>query len=558
MKELLFIIIAISFLFQFNYAQTMTKQVTLSDTLIDFGSVTCGINHTQTIYVESDSPQSLNILSAEFEEDVFEVDLSGWEIPAQGSVQADITFNSDQNIDYVDFLRIQIEGLSYPLIARMEAQGDYAGSYYDATQNLFGEALKSALNEIIDDHTSLGYTAARDNMYGSIDNVDGYVECVYTGRTAEFDTRSGATANNFNCEHTWPQSFFSESEPMRSDIFHLYPTDVDANSRRGSYDFGNVISATWSVGGSSLGTDAYGQTVFEPRNAHKGNVARTYFYFIVRYDGSYNGFVNPARMENLFRSWHISDPVDAAEQQRNESIYALQNNRNPFIDHPELVDRINNFTGISTTTSQPEIAMGCNFYDVTSVIINEELDFVIAIINSGNANLNVSSITSSNSEFSVSESSVNIGPEDYNYLHIHYSAPASETSDSTLITIISNDANEGSIEIPVRVKVNEPSAIEIPHGLPVTTELYQNYPNPFNPTTTISYIIGAHRDVPLQYINLSIYNIQGQKIVTLVSENQPSGMYSVIWEANKMASGFYYCRLQAGSFISTRRMILIK
>ncbi|MEJ2544389.1 MAG: endonuclease [Calditrichaceae bacterium] len=530
----------------------------MSDTLIDFGSVSCGTVHTQTIYVMSDSPQSMAILSAEFEENVFGVIITNWEIPAEGSVQVDITFNSDQNLDYVDFLRIQVEGLTYPLIVRVEAQGDYSGSYYDATQNLSGETLKSALNEIIDGHTSLGYSIARDNMYGTIDNVDGYVECVYTGRTAQFNTRAGANDNSFNCEHTWPQSFFSENEPMRSDIFHLYPTDVDANSRRGNLDFGNVVSATWSEGGSQLGTDSYGQTVFEPRNVHKGNVARSYFYFIVRYEGLYNEFENPSKMEELFRAWHVSDPVDAAEQTRNESIYALQNNRNPFIDHPELIDRINNFTGTATTSSQPEIAVGCDSYDVTSVVINEEVDFVLAIINSGNASLSVGSITSGNSEFSVSESSANIGAKDYEYIHIHYTAPASETSDSTRISIISNDADESSIEVLVRVQVHEPSAITNSGGLPVTTELYQNYPNPFNPTTTIQYNVGMLHESPLQHVELSIYNTQGQKIVTLISEDQPSGKYTVTWNAEEMASGIYYYQLQAGLYKTARRMILIK
>ncbi|HEM49024.1 MAG TPA: hypothetical protein ENO27_02320, partial [Caldithrix sp.] len=435
MDKLSLFIIPILSVIQFGLAQTLAGQVTLSDTLIDLGSVTCGIPHTQTIYVVSDSPQSLSIFSAKFEEDVFDIEISSWQIPALGSVQLDITFNPDQNIDYVDFLRIQVEGLSYPLIARVEAQGDYPGSYYDATQNLFGETLKSALNGIIDEHTSLGYNTARDSMYGSIDNVNGFVECVYTGRTAEFNTRSGATANNFNCEHTWPQSFFSENDPMRSDIFHLYPTDEEANSRRGSLDFGDVVSATWSEGGSLLGTDASGQIVFEPRNVHKGNVARSHFYFLIRYAGSYNEYTDPDKMEVLFRSWHVSDPIDAAEQGRNDAIYAVQNNRNPFIDHPELVDRINNFTGTSTTTSQPEIAVGCDSYDLTSVMINEKVDIIIAIINSGNTSLNVSAISSSNSEFTVSETVANIPAEDYVYIHIHYTAPAYETSDSTRITI---------------------------------------------------------------------------------------------------------------------------
>ena len=194
-------------------------------------------------------------------------------------------------------------------------------------------------------------------MYASIDNVGGWVECVYTGRTAYFNTRAGATANGFNCEHTWPQSFSDEAEPMRSDIFHLYPTDETANSRRADLDFGIVTTVSWTVGGSKLGTDAQGQQVFEPRDVHKGNVARSHFYYAIRYNGLYNEYVNPTKMETHLRAWHVSDPVDSAEQARNQHIYTLQHNRNPFIDHPELVDRISSFFGTATRALAPEIAV---------------------------------------------------------------------------------------------------------------------------------------------------------------------------------------------------------
>ena len=89
-------------------------------------------------------------------------------------------------------------------------------------------------------------------------------------------------------------------------------------------------------------------------------------------------------------------------------------------------------------------------------------------------------------------------------------------------------------------------------------DLAQNYPNPFNPSTTISYTVGAHRNVPLQYIDLSIYDILGQKVAILVNQKQPAGSYQIEWNASGFPSGLYFYRIQAGDFIQTKRMLLIK
>ena len=90
------------------------------------------------------------------------------------------------------------------------------------------------------------------------------------------------------------------------------------------------------------------------------------------------------------------------------------------------------------------------------------------------------------------------------------------------------------------------------------SNLHANYPNPFNPVTTISYTVGAHRDVPLQHIDLSIYNSIGQKVCTLVSAKQGAGRYSVAWNASGFASGIYYYRIKAGEFTAVRKMLLVK
>jgi endonuclease I len=91
-------------------------------------------------------------------------------------------------------------------------------------------------------------------------------------------------------------------------------------------------------GGSALGKNFLNRTAFEVREAHRGNVARALFYFAVRYDLHID-----AAQEETLRLWHVEDTVDDAELKRNDAVEALQHNRNPFIDHPEFVEKIADF-----------------------------------------------------------------------------------------------------------------------------------------------------------------------------------------------------------------------
>jgi hypothetical protein len=148
---------------------------------------------------------------------------------------------------------------------------------------------------------------------------------------------------------------------MYSDLFHLVPTDGYVNGHRSNYPFGEVGTATWtSLNGSQVGScnyPGYSGTVFEPIDDYKGDFARNYFYMATRYsdiianwenyetngDAVLNGTSYPAYEEwflNMIIEWHNADPVDQKEIDRNNTIYGIQNNRNPYIDHPEYVDLV--------------------------------------------------------------------------------------------------------------------------------------------------------------------------------------------------------------------------
>jgi len=94
---------------------------------------------------------------------------------------------------------------------------------------------------------------------------------------------------------------------------------------------------------------------------------------------------------------------------------------------------------------------------------------------------------------------------------------------------------------------------ELMKRIPKTYNLSQNYPNPFNPTTTINY------ELPItNYVDLSIYNLLGQKVVTLINERQKPGSYQVEWDANGFPSGIYYYRLTSGEFVDTKKLVLLR
>ena len=164
-----------------------------------------------------------------------------------------------------------------------------------------------------------------------------------------------------NIEHTWPQSKFcrtgcrnSSKGERKSDMHHLFPSDSHVNSDRGNHPFGEVFNPIKNRveclqdrrgDRSTVGVEAYlgrgsatSVTVFEPPLEHKGNVARAMLYFSLMYDEPLT-----EREEELFRHWNEIDPVDQAERDRNEAIYQIQGNRNPFIDESLFADLIEDF-----------------------------------------------------------------------------------------------------------------------------------------------------------------------------------------------------------------------
>lgn len=237
-------------------------------------------------------------------------------------------------------------------------------NYYDAAHGKSNEALRLALQDIIDGHTNVGYNGlwaiytASDTRGGKV--WDMYSTCDWTPDNNQCGNYS-TVCDCYNREHSVPQSWFGERSPMVSDAFHIYPTDGKVNGQRSNYPFGectggvkcdNSPKALGRLGTSTFA--GYSGRVFEPDDEYKGDFARTYFYMATRYanenfTSSEGGAVftysnskcnlTPYAV-NLFLKWHRNDPVSDKEITRNNAIYNAQHNRNPFIDIPELAEYI--------------------------------------------------------------------------------------------------------------------------------------------------------------------------------------------------------------------------
>jgi endonuclease I len=233
--------------------------------------------------------------------------------------------------------------------------------YYDPATGLSGQELQSALHNIIKNHNSVSYSSLisyfestdkkPDNtvwdMYSDVPG--GNPPYVYLYNSGDECGNYNSEGDCFNREHSWPKSWFGgEVMPMYSDLFHLYPTDGYVNNRRDNYPYGEVGQAQWtSQNGSKLGNctwPGYSGIVFEPVDEYKGDFARSYFYMSVRYYTEDTGWPgSPMTTGSQLKDWALGmmigwneqDPVSQKETDRNNAVFLIQNNRNPFIDHPE-------------------------------------------------------------------------------------------------------------------------------------------------------------------------------------------------------------------------------
>lgn len=240
-----------------------------------------------------------------------------------------------------------------PLTGSLTTPSSMMEDYYQGI-NSSNENFVETLQNLIRPHTALeygDYTQIMINGFESRDTAGGQkvVYCVYTGYAHVYDEPFGwigSPGGTLSREHTFPFSWFphsSQSAPEYSDFFHLFPVHQNnANSRRSNHPLGVVQTVTYEFLDGKLGKDVQNNTVYEPRDSHKGDAARAMFYMVTRYHNSegYEWFLPPQQNQEILKLWHFFDPPDAWEMARNDYIFSRQGNRNPFIDSMHFVTKI--------------------------------------------------------------------------------------------------------------------------------------------------------------------------------------------------------------------------
>lgn len=251
-----------------------------------------------------------------------------------------------------------------------EVQVNIPQNYYQQANNLSDDQLKEALHQIISNHVVFPYTSNSTDTWDIIQESDqdpnnsDNMLLIYTGRSqdkgyrdgsgnySDYENGNGTQNNSWNREHIWPKShgFPDEDDNAYTDVHNLKPCDRSVNASRGTKDFD--FGGNQHVEASDCLNDS---DSWEPADHVKGDIARILFYMVIRYDPGFDHENNEFDLElvdyttpnnndptlgklSSLIDWHTSDPVDDFEINRNEIIFGYQQNRNPFIDHPNLVN----------------------------------------------------------------------------------------------------------------------------------------------------------------------------------------------------------------------------
>lgn len=274
--------------------------------------------------------------------------------------------------------------------------------YYDGVSGKKGaDNILNALNTCISkDYNEISYKGLEPHYLNTdfySDTLwDMYSTCHFVYEDANKAQKQ--VCDGWNKEHVCCQSWLG-SGPMVSDLFNVYPTDARVNNLRSNYPYG-VVGTNKGISGDpdhhalgKLGTSAvsgYSGTCYEPDDRYKGDFARTFFYMVARYrdkilnsgDGAKMFSSNPTNLTAyslaFLLEWHRNDPVSEKEIDRNQAVYGEQNNRNPFIDYPDLVEyiwgnKVGQTVDLSAMVPTCEGQTGAVKYGVTWMVNGEVL-----------------------------------------------------------------------------------------------------------------------------------------------------------------------------------------
>ncbi|KAA9324925.1 endonuclease [Adhaeribacter soli] len=541
----------------FGTVQAQTLQA--NKTQLAFGNATEIAPVTQQVVISNPLNYSVNVTGIRFfttyGAPAFSVNQTlPLSIPAGGSQTLTVTFSPLHNIAHNSEMVIETDSHGGHLSVDLTGQGKYSKSYYNNSENKSEEQLKVALKGIVSNpYTSFSYDAARDKMYMEVDNwkTNGRgasvntLECVYTGRVAAgYTSRSNIFSNfNINAEHTFPQGKFGSSSPMVSDMHHLFPTDEAANNSRSSYPFG---IATTPYRNDQINTPSHlgNNNLYEPRDQQKGATARAMLYFVIRYQ-DYQGFFVP--QEAILKTWNKQFAPTPIDVKRNNDIQARQQNRNPFVDYPQLADRINNFVSPSAALPSYELYQTpvVNYGHIPA----GNFTYNYVLVNNGNQTMNFTNPTLSNTSIlsfaSGSGSNFSIAPGEAYTLKINLNLGSANDSVSEMLTLGSNIPGKTSLSVPVYANKNKVSG-PLSAGKNVDAAIFNLFPNPVGEELTIArgnqFGKGAY--------NLEILDAMGRT----VRKTTASGDISTV-NVTELKRGAYFIRINSGNEVVIRKFI---
>lgn len=333
-----------------------------------------------------------------------------------------------------------LKPLFFPLLLFIVVMEGYAQAplgYYGRAVGKSGRELQDSLCSIINNHRRVHYGCSHYDTLTHItteydtclfkmfpytdpaDGAEGEIYDMYYGcRFRPEQHGNGSVTSNcvyYEREHTFPKSLFQGSRSLAyTDMFNLYPADRVVNNLKNNNPFGEINAYQWErcfQDGSGIGANCYVPpladmipytgTVFEPLDAYKGDFARSLLYISIRYmreddywvsDPDSSAMADKSQfrpwMLAMLKEWHYADPVSYKEIQRNNAVYVIQGNRNPLIDHPELVGMIwgndsTHYTFSEETVSAPHlVAFSQPAADILQLEFNEPMS-----VNSSNVNI---------------------------------------------------------------------------------------------------------------------------------------------------------------------------
>lgn len=238
------------------------------------------------------------------------------------------------------------------------AQKEY---YTDIDGKKGGEALKTALYNLIKNHKKISYGSGADKTWGAFYTTDAAMENgkrrvldMYSSEKRYFGSK-GSAVSGMNIEHSVAKSWWGGTQNNAyCDLHHLNPSDQNANSRKSNYPLGELTSVSWDNGVTFVGKaniDGKSENAYEPCDEYKGDFARVFMYMFTCYQDltwkytwmNYANSTYPTLKPwavKLLLKWHKQDPVSEKEINRNNAVYEVQGNRNPYVDYPQLADYV--------------------------------------------------------------------------------------------------------------------------------------------------------------------------------------------------------------------------